>query len=257
MKKKIAITLGLLLTIVLVVFCFSYLEINSQYKSELTKNLKLKNDQFISHVIDLKYQTLAFYWKGLDGQRFKNFENLKNHLLISNKKLTFAVNGGMFDPAHEPVGLYIENGTLLTPLNTQEGEGNFFMKPNGIFYLTDDGQAYVSTTEMFEFLDLKNVTYATQSGPMLLIDGDIHPNFNPDSKSFYIRNGVGILPDGTILFAMSNSAVNFYDFANYFRKQGVKNALFLDGAISKTYLPEASLNETDGEFSVMIGGYSE
>ncbi|MNS90583.1 hypothetical protein D3C72_1246390 [compost metagenome] len=95
--------------------------------------------------------------------------------------------------------------------------------------------------------------FATQSGPMLVIDGKIHPAFDQTSQNVNIRNGVGILPDGKVLFAMSKSLITFYDFARYFQEKGCKNALYLDGGISKTYLPEQGYTDKTGDFGVIIG----
>jgi uncharacterized protein YigE (DUF2233 family) len=51
---------------------------------------------------------------------------------------------------------------------------------------------------------------------------------------------------------MSKEPVNFYDFAEYFQKMGCKNALYLDGLVSRTYLPEQSSFQLDGNFGVII-----
>lgn len=88
---------------------------------------------------------------------------------------------------------------------------------------------------------------------MLLINGKIHSAFKKGSTNFHIRNGVGILPDNRVIFAMSKSKVNFYDFALYFKSLGCKNALYLDGYVSQTYLPEKNWIQTDGNFGVIIG----
>ena len=52
---------------------------------------------------------------------------------------------------------------------------------------------------------------------------------------------------------MSKVGVNFYDFANYFKRIGCKNALYLDGFVSRTYLPEKEWIQTDGNFGVIVG----
>ena len=95
--------------------------------------------------------------------------------------------------------------------------------------------------------------WATQSGPMLVIDGAIHSAFKKGSINVNIRNGVGILPDNKIVFAISKEEINFYDFAEYFKNLGCKNALYLDGFVSRMYLPEKNLSATDGAFGVIIG----
>jgi uncharacterized protein YigE (DUF2233 family) len=48
----------------------------------------------------------------------------------------FAMNGGMYKPDNSPQGLYIENREVAASLDTTTGNGNFYLKPNGIFYIT-------------------------------------------------------------------------------------------------------------------------
>ena len=103
-----------------------------------------------------------------------------------------------------------------------------------------------------DFKDNGEIKYATQSGPMLVIDGQVHSSFKDGSTNLNIRNGVGILPDNKVIFAMSKTEINFYDFAKYFQSLGCKNALYLDGFVSRTYLPEKKWTQTDGNFVVMI-----
>jgi len=128
------------------------------------------------------------------------------------------------------------------------GPGNFGLLPNGILCLRP-GQA-----DVFETLDYvqraPDCTHATQSGPMLVIDGDLHPRFLPDSTSRYIRNGVGTTADGrTAVFAISNNAVTFHEFGRLFRDHlDLPNALFFDGNISRLYAP--ALNRDDFGFAL-------
>ena len=124
------------------------------------------------------------------------------------------------------------------------------MQPNGIFYLTNDNKPVICKTT--DFKNNKNIKFATQSGPMLLIDGACHPKLNKGSKSVHFRNGVGILPNGDLIFVMSKRKVNFYNFATFFKEQGCKNVLYLDGFVSKTYLPSKGYDELGGSFGVMI-----
>ena len=106
---------------------------------------------------------------------------------------------------------------------------------------------------MLSQADTVNIKHATQSGPMLVVDGKIHPAFNPKSTNFYIRNGVGVMADGNVIFIMSEQPVTFYEFAQVFRDRfKCQNALYLDGAISKMYLPGHKLLDTKGKFAGMI-----
>lgn len=208
------------------------------------------NDSMVSYTVDTKNVNLKMYWKDSNGKRFGSIQRLKNHLARENQTLLFACNGGMYKEDRSPVGLYIESGKTITPINTADAQGNFYLKPNGVFYITKNNQAAVCKTEHFKN---ENIQYATQSGPMLVIDGHIHPAFKEGSKNVNIRNGVGILPNGNVHFAMSKSEINFYDFAFYFKNLGCKNALYFDGFVSRTYLPEKNWIQTDGDFGVMVG----
>ena len=136
-------------------------------------------------------------------------------------------------------------------MNTANAKGNFYLKPNGVFYVTTTIHTVFCTTEKFK--NNGKIKYATQSGPMLVIEGQIHPALKEGSTNLNIRNGVGILLGNKVIFVMSKKEINFYDFANYFKRMGCKNALYLDGFVSRTYLPSKDWIQTDGDFGVIIG----
>lgn len=207
--------------------------------------------RFISLTVDTKKEDLKLYWKNDTGEIINTFENLKTYVESKQKILLFAMNGGMYLKDHSPQGLFIEEQKTIIPLNTDSGSGNFYLKPNGVFYITTDNNANVCKTN--DFIEIGQEKYATQSGPMLVINGKIHPAFKKGSKNLNIRNGVGILPDNKVLFAMSKSEINFYDFAEYFKNMGCKNALYLDGFVSRTYLPGKNWIQKEGNFGVIIG----
>jgi len=196
---------------------------------------------------------LKMYLKDENGKNFRKFSNLKSSLNQKGVELIFAMNGGMFTPEYTPAGLFIENGEQLNKINrVKDAPGNFHLTPNGVFGIHSNGRFDISATE--KFMNSGNLSFATQSGPMLMINGEYHPAFNKGSKNLNIRNGVGVLPNGEALFVMSKKRVNFYDFASFFKSHGCENALYLDGAISQTYIlneAEESLNR--GNFGVIIG----
>jgi uncharacterized protein YigE (DUF2233 family) len=208
-----------------------------------------KDSRFVSFVTDPA--SISLYWKDDKGQIFRSIQSLKAFIEGRDQELRFAMNGGMYLKDNSPQGLYIENGMTHAPLDTLSGAGNFYLKPNGIFYITNGNQAVVCQTK--DFINNDHVNFATQSGPMLIIDGQIHPAFKKGSANLNIRNGVGILPDNRVLFAMSRQEVNFHDFAEFFQKMGCRNALYLDGFVSRTYLPEENWQQLDGNFGVIIG----
>lgn len=209
------------------------------------------DDKVVYYIADSKLQDIEFYWKDSSGNIIRSIQNLKAMVSRDDKDLICAMNGGMFRSDNSPQGLYINQFETLTPLDTLSAEGNFYLKPNGVFYITADNIAAICKTE--DFVDYSRVKFATQSGPMLVVDGEIHPDFKEGSSNLHIRNGVGILSDGRILFAMSKSVVNLYDFALYFQSYGCENALYLDGYVSRSYIPEKKWMQTDGDFGVIIG----
>ena len=238
MKKKIAF---LLLIIALISIGFL----------ALSKNEIVEDERFVSYIVNPKKQNLEFFWKNEKGENFKNAENLISWLKSKNKKLLFSTNGGMYKKDNSPQGLFIENKIVKSEIDTSNGNGNFYLKPNGVFYLTTDKNPMICKTE--DFVNNGKIKYATQSGPMLVIDGEIHTAFKKNSTNLNIRNGVGILPNNQIVFAISKKEINFYDFAEYFKNLGCKNALYLDGFVSRTYLPEKNWRQIDGNFGVIIG----
>ncbi|MFD0863603.1 phosphodiester glycosidase family protein [Sungkyunkwania multivorans] len=209
------------------------------------------DDRLLVYTVDPAKQELRFFWKNNDGINYSNFQSLRQEVAKKNKQLVFAMNGGMYKSDRSPQGLYIENGRILAKIDTtNKASGNFYMQPNGVFYLTKAQRPVICRTDAF--INDNNVEYATQSGPMLLIDGTIHPKFNQGSSNIHIRNGVGVLPNGHVLFAMSKEEINFYDLATFFKLNGCLNALYLDGFVSRTYLPSKGWEQLDGTFGVII-----
>ncbi|MGU3375285.1 phosphodiester glycosidase family protein [Chryseobacterium sp. M5A1_1a] len=206
---------------------------------------------FVVYQVNPKKQNLNFYWKNNKNEILKNIDHLKNEVESKNEKLVFAMNGGMFEPDNSPKGLYIENFKILKSIDTLQGSGNFYLPPNGIFYLTQNNEPGIVETKKYK--QNTEIKYATQSGPMLLTNGKINPVFQKDSKNLNIRNGVGILENGEIILAMSKKEINFYSLAEFFKERGCKNALYFDGYVSRTYLPEKNWIQKDGNFGVIIG----
>ena len=215
------------------------------------KNDQPDDNRFVSYKVDTKKQDIKLYWKDDRNEIFRSIQNLKLWIDKSKRKLVFAMNAGMYKPDNSPQGLFIEKQATLSPLDTLDGNGNFYLKPNGVFYISTDNTPFICNSTKFK--DNGKIKYATQSGPMLVSEGQIHSAFKEGSTNLNIRNGVGILPDNKVIFVMSKKEINFYDFANYFKSIGCKDALYLDGLVSRTYLPEKKWIQTDGNFGVIIG----
>jgi uncharacterized protein YigE (DUF2233 family) len=205
---------------------------------------------------DLTKDELRIYWRGDDGKPYRTFAALAADLEGKGKSLRFAMNGGMYQDDFRPVGLYIENGRELTPANTATRTGaptqvpNFYKKPNGVFYF-GKGKAGILETRRF-LTERPTANFATQSGPMLVIDGAIHPAFIADSNDRKPRNGVGVSSPTAVHFVITKGWVNFYEFARFFRDGlGCNNALFLDGGEAPgLYAPELGRNDPPAH-----GGY--
>ena len=175
------------------------------------------------------------------GAPLAQFDRVRDALATRKRTLLFAMNAGMYHEDRSPVGLYIENGQTLKRLSTADGPGNFSMKPNGVFYISG-GKAGVLETRTFARRELKPA-FATQSGPMLVIDGKLHPRFLEDSTSRYRRNGVGVA-GSNVKFALADTPVTFHEFAHVFRDVlKTPNALYLDGSISRIYAPDVQRND--------------
>jgi len=232
---------------------FIFLYSCHQVSSPVGENApKIKEKSIVvEYSVNPRISKIDFFWKDDDGNIFGNAKRLSQYMLAQGRELEFSVNGGMYLKDQSPQGLYVENGLVKKRLDTiQSAYGNFYMQPNGIFYITNSNEAKISKSIDFKLEDVK---YATQSGPMLLENGNLHYKFKENSSSKYIRNGVGILSNGDVLFIMSKETINFYDFAILFKNRGCTNALYLDGFVSRTYLPSKKWVQEDGDFGVMIG----
>ena len=189
--------------------------------------------RFTVCTVDLTKQRLELFWR--DGRRvpFRGFGTLDTWLRRKGRQVEFAMNAGMFQDDGSPVGLYVERGHELRPLNLRRGHSNFTMKPNGVFMVTRAGAAVVESSR---YRGADSAVLATQSGPMLVISGHLHPSFRRGSESRLIRNGVGVASARKVLFAISEDPVNFHEFATFFRDGlGCPNALYLDGNVSSLY----------------------
>jgi prepilin-type processing-associated H-X9-DG protein len=184
--------------------------------------------------VDLRRYDVRLFWRGPDGDVLGSFSRLKD--TPEGSRLAFAMNAGMYHEDRSPVGLYVENGKELKAANTRSGPGNFHLKPNGVFFVKGN-RAGVLETDTYLKRKIRP-DHATQSGPMLVIDGRIHPKFSEQSTSLKIRNGIGVKDQHTVVFAISDDPVTFSAFARLFRDHlGCANALFLDGSVSSLYAP--------------------
>lgn len=223
-----------------------------QRKLPRAEKVQYRANAFDTYTIDVNQQQLTLFLADSTGKKYRSLTALKEDVEQDGNWLVFATNAGMYTPQNNPVGLYIESGKQLFPLDKKDGEGNFYMKPNGVFLISSQGAAIVESSQFPEMED--SVLLATQSGPMLVLKDTIHPAFNEGSKNLNIRSGVGILSPEKVVFAISNEPTNFYDFAMLFKEYfGCKDALYLDGAISRMFLPAINRYELGGDFGPILG----
>jgi len=212
---------------------------------------------------DPQQDDIRLFHKGSDGKILGSFDAVNAELTKSGKQLVFAMNGGMYHKNRSPVGGYSEARKEVTSINTNKGPGNFHMLPNGVFWITEKREdyqdrveiytdAYVASTKYFQE-DAHFVRDYTQSGPMLVIDGKLHPRFKKDSTSRKIRNGVG-RAGNKIVFVKSETPVNFYDFATLFKdKLESRSALYLDGVVSRLYSKQLNRNDFGMKMGPIVG----
>ncbi|MDA0812078.1 MAG: phosphodiester glycosidase family protein [Verrucomicrobia bacterium] len=187
-------------------------------------------------IVQAPTEDVRLHWKGADGRAIGTLERLKTILEKDGRTVDMVMNAGIYTNAPAPEGLHVEGGKELVPLNTNDGAGNFYLKPNGVFFIDENDRARVVSTD--DYQKLKVVPrLAAQSGPLLLRGGKVHPKFDKASKNKLIRNGVGVDKEGRIWFASvtrtNDNVTSFFDFAELFRSLGCEEALYLDGTISQ------------------------
>lgn len=209
---------------------------------------RFEGSRFIVCTYDATRQDLRLASRDADGSYLRDFDALEQALGADAARLRFAMNAGMFNDRGAPIGLYVQDGERRHRLRLTEGPGNFHMKPNGVFWQGADGAVHVTPSEEFNAVGA-DARWATQSGPMLVIDGELHPRFQHDGPSRYIRNGVGLRDARRAYFVISSGVVSFGRFARFFRDElGCTDALFFDGAVSSLWAP--SLGRRDDAHAI-------
>lgn len=161
--------------------------------------------------VDLAHDSLELRWKDDANQPLAGIDALRQWGNAQGRTLLFAANAGIYDRQLRPLGLHVEDGRVLRPLNTAQGaarSGNFSLQPNGVFYVDSSGHAGVVTTQQWRDRHI-DARIASQSGPMLVIDGEINANFDAQSDSRKWRSGVCAKTSQQVVFAVSEVPVTF------------------------------------------------
>ena len=228
---------------------------SAEVQEILAEQIIYRQQIFDVVTVDLRKTKVDFFWKNKNGELIRSLGNLKKIVEAEDQKLLFGMNAGMYQRDRNPQGLFIENGKIIQSLDTlSSGYGNFYLQPNGIFFMKNESAGVLPTTKFSKKQKEIQPIWATQSGPMLLIDGKVHPIFREGSTNLNIRNGVGVISEHEVVFIISHQEVNLFDFAMLFKeKLNCKNALYLDGFVSRAYIPKLGRKDLDGDFGVMIG----
>lgn len=213
---------------------------------------EFEGSRFIVCTYNADRDELRLASRDASGAFLRSFDALESNLGRDARRVRFAMNAGMFNDVGAPIGLYVENGAEQHVIRQTDGPGNFHMKPNGVFWVGARGDAHVDTTD--DYVAATNAPrFATQSGPMLLINGALHPRFSHDGASRYLRNGVGVTDSGDAYFVISSGFVSFGRFARFFRDQlGCDDALFLDGSVSSLWAPSLDRQDDNQELGPLV-----
>jgi uncharacterized protein YigE (DUF2233 family) len=217
------------------------------------RDIAYKGNTYTACDVDLRSEDLRLFLYDDTGTPFGHFSQIDAALAQTGQQLGFAMNAGMYHDTRAPVGHYIEQGTELMRVIPNAGPGNFGLLPNGVFCIRKGRADVIETLGYLE--NRPDCTFATQSGPMLVIDGQLHPRFLPDGTSRYIRNGVGTNADGTrAVFVISRNIVTFHEFGSLFRDQlNLPNALYFDGNVSRLYAPGIGRNDPGFRMGPVVG----
>ncbi|MBL4768521.1 MAG: phosphodiester glycosidase family protein [Rhodobacteraceae bacterium] len=201
----------------------------------------------------MAHDDLRLFLNDTDDTPFGQFTAVDRALGDQGEMLSFAMNAGMYHKDRSPVGHYVENGTEQMRVIPNVGPGNFGLLPNGVFCISENRADVIETLEFVKQAPV--CQYATQSGPMLVINGQLHPRFLIDGTSRYLRNGVGTSLDGQrVVFVISRNTVTFHEFGSLFRdKLDIPNALYFDGNISRLYAPELGRHDSGFRMGPIVG----
>ncbi len=231
-------------------FCFATLLILLPVGTARGELIVHRGISFWIYRVDPKDMSVELHLADKQGEP-NTFPKLKERIEQDERRIKFAMNAGIFEGNFLPTGLHVSEGKQVTPINSKdfvkqwEGQftDNFFLKPNGVFCILSSGTAAILETEAYRQSNFSSpVHLATQSGPLLVENGKIHPVLTENSTSIRYRNGVGITTDGMIVFACSllegdKGESNLYQFAELFRNTlKCSNALYLDGDISYIFI---------------------
>jgi len=213
-----------------------------------------ESTDYLTYTVNAKTEQLRMYCKDDKGKMLRSLGQLQQHISQHGNTLLLAMNAGMYHADGSPVGLYVEEGKRLHPVNRRRcssaAKTNWCISPNGVFYITREGKSGIQATDKFQ--ETEAIWYATQSGPILIANGKINPRLSNATKSLHIRNAIGVKKNGAVVMVISRRAVHFQELCQYMQQQGCVDALYLDGGISQVYCPSLNAQARGGDFGVML-----
>ncbi|MES2598161.1 MAG: phosphodiester glycosidase family protein [Verrucomicrobiota bacterium] len=222
----------------------------------------LEHDGALYHVQRIpraQHSKLHLHWLDDAGKPLSNFGGLQKQIRREGGEIAFATNAGIYEHGPKPCGLTISDAKLVVPLNLRDDYGNFYLKPNGVFYLDDRTGPGIVESKEYQSLTIRP-RLANQSGPLILRKGVVHPAFREDSPNKKQRSAVGVVKaTQEVIFAMSDredrvkGRVTFYQLVKLFRHLGCEDALFLDGDISQMiFSPAPNTEFSPNTFAAMF-----
>ena len=166
--------------------------------------------------------------------------------------IAFAINAGPNGDSGKPRGYYVEDKNRIVELNRSDGDSNFFLKPNGVFFGTGGTWRVLATPTFYSTIG-DRPQFGTQSGPMLVVDGKLHPEIAENGPSRSVRSGVGVTADGKAHFVITDEPVSFGQIARFFRDEiKAKNALFLNSGGSTLWDPATKRLDTGNVGAIIV-----
>jgi uncharacterized protein YigE (DUF2233 family) len=188
-------------------------------------------------------------------QKNKYRNQNSSSLVFNDDDDFFAITGAMYDGSDNlPPGLVINKNNEIKSLNFNSGiDGNFYMQPNGVFYINKQDVGVVESNSYSN----NNNYFAIQSGPMLIENSQIPSVVNPTSTNKRKRCAVGVSGIGqnkVVYFVCSNNDVSFYDLASFFRdKYNCSDALHLEsGVFPFIYWPGSSMRSKENIMNYIV-----
>ncbi len=149
-----------------------------------------------------------------------------------------AINGGFFNPHNSPLGLRMNEQEILNPLRRISWWGVFFIKHQTAFIQSPN-----------DFQIKKNIEFAVQSGPRLLVNGHV-PSLLPGYAN---RSALGIDQDGKVIMVVTeNLPISTSHLAHILKSSPLNciDALNLDGGSS------SQINAKIEQFNLDVPGFS-